>query len=148
MTVCTVPRARLDAAVEHGEHLAPLYAAVRDHGCILAIVPQHAGPFDPPPDGRPAIIILGDDLEQALGPPAFHARSLRRLLRGVRMAAVVACEPLPEIYAAAARHAVLLRRNVVIVETRPEQEIQWVEQIRSIAPDASFIIGSVEGGTA
>ena len=146
--ICAVPRNRLDYAAAHGRHLAPLYKAARDHGCIVGIIPQNAGPFDPPPAGRPAIIVIGDDLDQALGPSAFHEQSLRRLLKGVRLAAVVACEPLPEIYASAARHAVLLRKNVVIVETRPEHEIAWVNLIRSIAPDAAFLLGSVKGGEA
>ncbi len=148
MNVCAVPRSRLDFAVEHGRHLAPLYEAARDFGCLLAMVPQGAGPFDAPPAGRPAIVIIGDDLDQALGPSAFHAKSLRRLLRGVRLAAVVACEPLPEIYAEAARHAVVLRKNVVIVETRPEHEIAWFNLIKSIAPDAALVLGSVRGGNA
>ena len=148
MNVRAVPRPRLDCAVEHGKHLAPLYEAARDHGCIVGLVAQGAGSFDPPPADRPAIIIIGDDLDQALGPAAFHEQSLHRVLRGVRLAAVVACEPLPEIYASAARHAVLLRKNVVIVETRPEQEIAWVNLIRSIAPDAAFLLGSVRGGEA
>ena len=148
MTVYTVPRQRLDFAVEHGSHLAPLYAAARDHGCILAMVLQGAGRFDPPPAGRPAIIVIGDDLDQALGPAAFHAKSLRRLLKGVRLVAVVACEAVPEIYTSAARHAVLLRQNVVIVETRPEQEIAWITLIRSIEPQAAVLVGSVKGGTA
>ena len=147
MNLCAVPRSRLDFAVEHGRHLAPLYAAARDHGCIFGIVPQGAGPFNPPPADRPAIIVIGDDLDRALGPSAFDERSLRRLLRGVRLAAVVACEPLPEIYAEAARHAVLLRKSVVIVETRPEHEITWFSLIKSIAPDAAFLLGSVKGGT-
>ena len=144
----TVPRDRLNAAIAHGKHLAPLYKAARDHGCVVGIVPQGVGPFEPPPADRPAIIILGDDLHDALGPAAFHAKSLRQVLKDIRLAAVVACEPLPEIYESAARHAVLLRKNVVIVETRAEQEIAWVNLIRSIAPDTAFIIGSVEGGTA
>jgi hypothetical protein len=148
MNVCAVPRSRLDFAVQHGKHLTPIYEAARDFGCLLAMVPQGAGHFDPPPAGRPAIIILGDDLDQALGPSAFDEQSLRRLLKGVRLAAVVACEPLPRIYATAARHAVLLRKNVVIVETRPEHEIAWVNLIRSIAPDAAFLLGSVKGGEA
>ena len=146
--ICAVPRNRLDYAAEHGRHLAPLYKAARDHGCIVGIITQGSGRFDPPPAGRPVITIIGDDLAEALGPAAFHERSLRRLLKGVRLAAVVACEPLPEIYASAARHAVLLRKNVVIVETRPEQEIAWVNLIRSIAPDAAFLLGSVKGGEA
>ena len=145
---CAAPRERLDYAIEHGRHLAPLYEAVRDFGCALVVVPQGLGPFDLPVADMPAIIVLGDDLDEALGPAAFDAKSLRRSLKGVRLAAIVACEPLPEIYASAARHAVLLRKNVVIVETQPEHEIAWVNLIRSIAPDTAFLLGSVHGGTA
>ena len=130
------------------EHLAPLFVAARDHGCAVLFVPQHAGRFDPPPRGKPTIIAIGDDLAQALGPAAFHAKSLRRALKGVRLAVVVACEPLPEAYEAAARHAVGLRKNVVIVETLPEQEIAWVNLIRSIAPDTAFILAGVKVGVA
>ena len=148
MTVCVVPREQFDFAIEHGGHLAPLYRAARDHECLVGIVPQGAGRFNPPPADRPAIIVLGDDLVEALGPAAFHAQSLRQVLTGIRMAAIVACGPLPEIYATAARHAVLLRSNVVIVETRPEQEIAWIKLIRSIEPQAAVLIGSVKGGTA
>ncbi len=148
MNVCAVPRSRLDFAVEHGKHLAPLYEAARDFGCLLAMVPQGAGPFDAPGDDRPVIAVIGDDLREALGPSAFDEQSLHRLLRGVRLATIVACEPLPQIYASAARHAVLLRQNVVIVETQPEYEIAWFNLIKSIAPDAAFVLGSVKGGTA
>ena len=148
MNVGAVPRSRLDFAVEHGRHLAPLYEAARDFGCLLAMVPQGVGPFDAPGADRPVIAVIGDDLDEALGPSAFDEQSLRRLLRGVRLAAVVACEPLPGIYAEAARHAVLLRKNVVIVETQPEHEIAWFNLIKLIAPDAAFLLGSVKGGTA
>ncbi len=148
INVCAVPRERLDFAVEHGRHLAPLYEAARDFGCLLAMVPQGARRFDPPGADRPVIAVIGDDLDQALGPSAFDEKSLRRLLRGVRLAAVIGCEPLPQIYAEAARHAVLLRKNVVIVETRAEFEIAWVNLIKSVAPDAAFLLGSVEGGNA
>ena len=134
--------------IENGKHLAPLWEAVRDFGCVLVFVPQGLGPFDLPPGNMPTIIVLGDDLDEALGPVAFDEQSLRRSLKGVTLAAIVACEPLPEIYADAARHAVVLRKNVVIVETQPEQEIQWVNLIREIEPDAAFFVGSVKEGEA
>ncbi len=145
---CAAPRERLDYAIEHGRYLSPLYQAVRDFGCALVIVTQGLEPFDLVTAGMPVILVLGDDLDEALGPAAFDAKSLRRLLKGVRLAAVVACEPLPEIYASAARHAVLLRKDVVLVETQPEQEIAWVNLIKSIEPDTAFLLGSVKGGTA
>jgi hypothetical protein len=134
--------------LKHGRHLVPLYEAAHDFGCLLAMVPQGAGPFDAPGDDRPVIAVIGDDLDQALGPSAFDEQSLRYLLKGVRLAAIVSCDPLPEIYASAARHAVLLRKNVVIVETQPEHEIAWFNLIKSIAPDTAFVLGSVKGGTA
>ncbi len=145
---CAAPRERLDYAIEHGRHLAPLYEAVRDFGCALVVVPQGLEPFELLTADMPCIIVLGDDLVEALGPAAFDAKSLRRALKGVRLAAIVGCGPSPEFYESAARHAVLLRKNVVIVETQPEHEIAWVNLIRSIAPDTAFLLGSVRGGTA
>lgn len=143
-----LPCKHLDFAIQSGKHLVPIVEAVRDFCCRLALLPQHFGPLDPPAPGIPTIIVLGDDLDEALGPAAFDERSLRRSLKGVRLAAVVSCEPLPEILADAARHAVLLRKNVVIIETQSEQEIPWLNLIREIAPEAALQVGSVKGGEA
>ena len=38
--------------------------------------------------------------------------------------------------------------TTAIVETQPEHQITWFNLIKSIAPDAAFLLGSVEGGNA
>src|SRR5215212_6278982 len=47
-----VPRERLDEAIQRAQasypHLVPIYEAVRDFGCVHAIIPQRSGPFDQP----------------------------------------------------------------------------------------------------
>jgi hypothetical protein len=141
----TAPTATSSPDPDRGQHLVPIYEAVRDFGCRLALVLQGFGPFDPPPSEAPTIFIVGDDLDEVLGPTAFHQPSLREALQGIGLAAVVACEPLVDIYAEAARHATLLRKNVVIVETGPAQELTWINLIREIAPNAALLIGSVGG---
>ncbi len=143
-----IPRAKLNAAVEHGPlHLRPLYHAVRDYGISFAIVTQGAGRFAFPSD-KPVITLLGDDLHEALGPPAFHRKSVRQFVATCRAAVIVACDPQPKFYIAAATTAVLLRQNVVIVETRPEHEADWFDLVRQITPDINLLVGTVrpEGG--
>lgn len=139
----TVPRARLDWAIETGtDHLKPIWHAVRDFGCGYLLVTQNAGPFAVPPPERPAIITFGDDTDVALGPAAFHRRSLRRLL------VLVACAAIPEAYASAAGVAAFERRHTVIIETRPEHEIPWLDLVLRIRPGGRLLVCSVRGGTA
>jgi hypothetical protein len=139
-----VPRSRLDAAIESGlgTHLRPIWIAVRDAGVACGIVPQGGEAFDPPED-KPTIIIIGDDMLESLGPIAFHQPSLKRFVKRCRGAVIVACEPLLVAYATAAATAAGLRFNVVIVETRPEHEADWKQALDAINPDLNYILCSV-----
>ncbi len=142
-----VHRARLDAAVEHGPaHLRPMYLAVRDHGVSFAVVTQRAGRFAFPSD-KPVVALLGDDLDEALGPAGFHLKSVRRFVASCEGAVIIACDPQPRLYIAAATVAVMLRRNAVIIETRSEHEADWVDLIRSIKPDIRMLLGTVRPPT-
>ncbi len=140
----------LDYAIESGraQHLEPLLRAVRDGGCAFLMVTQHAGAFPMPPKRRPSILVIGDDLNEALGPAAFHAPSLRRYVRSCGYAVVVSCEPLPHAYLAAAAFAITQRRNVVLVETRPEREIEWVRLLQETKPGLPILLAIVKGGSA
>lgn len=147
LTPVLAPRARLDLAVEHGpEHLRPFYRAVRDAGISFATVLQHAGRFSFPSD-KPVIALLGDDMHEALGPAGFNRKSVRRFVATCAVAVVVACDAQPRFYAMAAHAAVCLRCNVVIVETRSEHEVDWIDLIRSIRPDIRMLVGTVRPET-
>lgn len=141
------PRERLDLAVEHGPaHLRPIMMAVRDCGVSLGIIGQDAGPFSPP-DNRPSILIIGDDLFTAEGPTAFHAKSLHRYFKRCRAAVIVSCEPMAAAYASAAAVA-SLGRDVVIIETRIECEEAWRQRLLASNPKVSLLVATVrpEGG--
>jgi hypothetical protein len=142
-------RARLDEAWRHAPaHLRPVIAAVRDCGVGMLFVQQGVGAFRiPPKDKRPAVIILGDDMDVSRGPDGFHLPSVRRAIRGAAGFAVISSEATEAIYAGAAAVAVAGRR-VLIVETRPAHEIPWVEMIQKLAPGRPLLWSTVKGGHA
>lgn len=135
-------------ALDHALALAPTHLsyplrAVRDEGCAYIFVAQGRSRFSVPED-RPAIVLIGDDLHAALGPPGFHARSLKRYLARCRAAVIVSCEPLPSAYHNAVSWAVLRREDVLIVETRPEKEADWLDRVRAEAPkDIAILMATV-----
>lgn len=141
------PRVRLDFAVENGPaHLRCIYAAVRDCGVSFATISQNSGRFAFPA-GKPVVALLGDDMHEALGPAAFHRKSVRRFVATCAAAVVIACDAQPRFYAMATSVAVCLRRDVLIVETRSEHEADWIDLVKTISPDIRMLIGTVRPPT-
>lgn len=140
----SAPRERLTWAIDHSpDHLRPIMLAVRDHGVSLCLVPQGKEWFSPP-DHCPAIVLVGDDLHQAMGPKGFHRRSLVRFAKRCSGAVIVACAPLVTAYASAAASAAGLRQDVILIETRPEFEADWKAALEAANPDLAFIIATIE----
>ncbi len=150
--------ARCDAALKTAPpHFEPVMEAVRDHRVAFALVPQKAGRFNLPDIGRPFLLILGDDLHEALGPSAFHRKSVRRTLQKAIGVSIVGCEPLVDVYAAAVdalvqqgRLSGALRgvagvkwRLFVLIETRPEQVGPWLRLVLAERPDIKPIVATV-----
>lgn len=127
-----------------GEHLRPIMEAVRDGGAGMLFVGQSADVFRIPPK-RPAIVILGDDFDRAVGPEGFHLPSIRRAIRACSAFAVVSSAPPPIVYATVAATAAVMRQNVMLVETRPEQEIAWTALIQKLAPGRMVWLATIEG---
>lgn len=141
-TPCT--RANLTRAIEGGApHLRPLFLAVRDHGCLFGIAPQGDEPIHPPPFARPAILLVGDDTDRALGPDGFNRVDLAAFVARCSTAAIVSSAAVEETYAAAATAAVVLRQHVVIVETRLEWEQAWIDFVRAARPDIAMLVSTV-----
>jgi hypothetical protein len=107
---------------------------------------QHQGEFAFAID-KPTILLLGDDLDEAFGPTAFHAKSMRRFIKRCGLVVVVACEPKPELYAMAAETAILTRQHVAIVETRSEHEADWIHHLRRVKPQLPLLVGTVSPPT-
>ena len=146
----TASRENLDLAIATAEpHLRPIVQAVRDHGVDMMFAPQDAGAFRIPA-GRtnPVIFMIGDDFDQALGPEGFHLPSIRRAIRACSAFAVISSAPQADAYTTMAITAAATRRNTMIVETRPEQEIPWLALIQKLAPKRFIWLGTVQGGHA
>lgn len=143
-------RDRLDALAAKANvdapHLAGIVNIVRDCGVHLLIVPQLSRSMSEElaKAQQPFIALLGDDTDRAVGPNFFDKSSLDRLIGMVDAAAVIASAPRADVYNTVGSLAVLLARNVLIVETRPEQEIAWTQAIQRVRPCLPTLLCTVE----
>ena len=119
-------------------HQKPIWKAVLN-GCTYVSVIQGDGAFKIPTK-RPVVMVVGDDLHASKGPRAFHKRSLEAYLSRCMGAAIVSSEATVEAYAPLALQAIGLRHDVVIVETQPEHEDEWVALLERAAPLASVLL--------
>lgn len=141
-------RAKLTEALEAAPpHLRSIVQAVRDDRVGLLIVGQSADPFRiPARSDKPAIVLIGDDFHEAIGPNGFHLPSIRRAIRTCSAFSVVSSAPPPDVYEAMASTAAVTRRNVMLIETRPDHEIDWANLIQKLAPRRPLILATVKGG--
>ena len=144
-----VPRARLTAgAARTSPHLKPICKAVADYGCRFAVVAQRSGRFRFPASEGPMITLIADDLDAALGPDGFHRKSLRRLIREAGCAVIVSSGPEERVYQTAAATAVVMRQPVVLIETRIEQELPWLDFVQKTKPGLPTLVSTVKSGRA
>jgi hypothetical protein len=143
-------RENLNRAIAYtAPHLRPVLEAVRDFRVGMLFVRQTAEPFRIHYDlKRPAIVMIGDDFDRAVGPAGFHLPSVRRAIRACSAFAVVSSAPPPDAYAAIAHTAAITRRNTMLIETRVDQEIAWVALIQKLAPGRFVLLSTVKGGHA
>jgi hypothetical protein len=145
-----VNRAQLDEMIartgQHAPHLTPVIEVVRDFGSRLLLVPQTTEAMTEALDvaERPFIAIVADDTDRAVGPDHFDRASLDRLIGMADGAAVVASAPRADVYDRLSALAALFARNILIVETRPEQEIGWIKAIQQAKADLPLIVCTVE----
>ena len=146
----TLSRFELDRKMDEAEpHLISILEAIRDHQVDFMFVSQSNSPFRLPIGRkRAAITIIGDDMYEAWGPKGFHMQSVRRIIRASQTFAVVSCAALEPVYSAMAFAASTARRNALLIETRPEFELQWVDLIRKLAPGCPVTLATVKGGHA
>jgi hypothetical protein len=118
-------------------HMRPIFEAVRDDGLLLGVI-LAGGNVALAPRGVPAIAIIGDDVDGAKGPAAFPRKTLQMLLGSAEAVVLHTGAATPEHYARAVKEALRLEQTVVIIESRTEQELAWLECIRKYAPVVSF----------
>jgi hypothetical protein len=143
-------RASLTDLIENAPvYFQPILKVVRDHGVAMLFVPQGLQPFRiPDQPQKPAIILVGDDLEVALSPDGFHRPSIRRAIRACNSFAVISSAPQSDVYATVAVGVAATRHHAMLIETRPEQELAWVALIQTLAPGRFIQLATVEGGHA
>lgn len=130
-------------------HLRSLLVAVRDFQVAFMFIPQNFDTFRIPARAdRPSIVLIGDDMDTARGPDGFHMPSLRRIIRGCSAFAVISAAPPTDLYAAMAATTATKRKSTLLIETRPEQEIQWLALIQKLAPGRPIVLATVKGGNA
>jgi hypothetical protein len=149
----TVTRDRLSEIIGtniNAPHMTPVLEAVRDFDVSGMWVPQGKNSLDDALDAarNAAIVLVGDDTDRAVGPAGFDQPSMRRLFQRAEHVAVISSAPPEHVYAGMATLAALARQFVVIVETRPEQEIAWVEFIQAANPQLPILLVTVEAGHA
>ncbi len=137
----------LAACQQGGRHLTPVMQAVRYYGVSMVFVPQ--GIKDehealPAVLAKPFIALIGDDMHQALGPKAFGKKMLTRLIREADTAAIIACEAIYDVYDQMSQKAAIGRRNVLIIETLPRRELEWLSCLRSVAPNLPITLCTVK----
>jgi hypothetical protein len=143
-------RAQLDQFLDASPpHLRPIIETVRDHGVAMLFVGQSPDSFRIPDHPKqPAIVLIGDDMDRAIGPDGFHMPSVRRAIRACSAFAVVSSAPQTDVYSAIAATAAITRHSTMLIETRPEQELAWVGLIQKLAPRRFIWLATVEGGHA
>jgi len=140
-------RQELDQTIDElrtigGDHLVPIVTAVRDYGIAFAEIRQDGSPASFPFE-RPTKILVGDDLDEAKGPSAFHKKTLRAVLDKVSRVIIVACDAQPRFYRLAAIRAAIDRQHVMIIETLPQHEADWCTLIQKHRTGLPVVLCSI-----
>jgi hypothetical protein len=151
-----MPITRLSAdeaieAIRQAPHLAPIFQAMFKDNVHVLPINQGVEPFDFPSAGRPWILLIQDDPEPgnlSLGPEGFDRKSLETAIQAATLAAVVAGDPITEIYARVASEAAHSHNNAVLIETWLTHESQWTSLIKETKPDIQLVLGTVQSGQA
>jgi hypothetical protein len=83
-------------------------------------------------------------MHHALGPKAFGKQMLTRLIDQADVATIIACEALYDVYDQMSQIAAIGRRNVLIIETLPKRELEWIAAIRSVRPKLTITLCTVK----
>lgn len=119
-----------------------LLRAVRDSDCDYMLVTQQAGRFFfPRQRAAPRMLVMGDDygLGGSRGPAAFDAQSIRIFLPRCAMVVLISGAPDRALYEMAASVAAHQRRNVLVIETRPPHDQDWMRFIGEVAPHVQVL---------
>lgn len=122
-------------------HLVPIFDAVRFGHIRFLMIEQGAIKIDGEL-GRLkncSVILIGDDEGVALGPNQFDQIELANLIKSAHAVAIIASEPILEVYSAMSDLATA--GNVsLIIETLPSHELAWTTAVRTACPETPIIL--------
>ena len=140
-------RQQFDALIAENKsapHLNSIYAAIRDYKINFFVLPPDGRPLqsDMLNAAAPFTAIIGDDTDRSVGPNGFDKPSLRLLIRKATSAAVISSEIVPNIYTLMSLMSGMLRANTVIVETRPQHEMEWIRFLQDASPHIPMVVST------
>lgn len=147
--VVPVDVSRLRDMVSTGRlrHYTALFAAMAEHKILLAFLRRNGPAFARPEYDRGWCLIVGDDLQDAKGPSAFHSDSLADWFGGATAVAVHSGAANAAVYAGAALMA-SCDAGVIIVETQLSHQGEWAKPAEKLAQDAAYLDVTPVGGVA
>jgi hypothetical protein len=123
-------------------HLKGIFRAVRDHKISFMTFPQNGPKVDLEKliSVKAFVAIIGDDMDCSLGPDHFDPAVIRKLLEKAAGIAIISSALVENVYALFAEFAGIRREGMVIIETRPEHEMQWIERVSKMTPKTFLIV--------
>ena len=124
----------IETLPKEAAHMRPIMVSMRDHG--LSVIALRQGSkfyklqqFD---DKHPLLVIVGDDLLTSRGPIAFGRTTLSKILKSATHIAVMAATADVAVYEAAVVSALAFQSVVVIIETQPYRQEEWLNFIKDV----------------
>jgi hypothetical protein len=126
------------------KHLKGIFEAARDYQIGFMHFPRNHQKVDLERlnAAKAFVAIVGDDTDCSMGPDHFDAVFVRMLLEKAFGIAVISSAVIEDIYTLFAEVAGLCRKSMVIIETRPEHEMQWIARVNEIAPNTHLVVST------
>lgn len=137
----------LIAAEQTPLHLKHIMVAMRNYGISFFPIVQNSPRFDihQLKYTRGFVALIGDDTTCSMGPDHFDRAErvvMRQLLNKCSHVAIISSAVVPRLYDCMARLAGQVPTGALIIETRPEHEVQWVERIYRLSPDMPLMVST------
>ncbi len=125
-------------------HLKSVFEAARDYKIGFMYFPQNHQKADLEKlnAAKAFVAIVGDDIDCSMGPDHFDAVFMQTLLEKAFSIAVISSAVVEDVYTLFAEIAGLWRKSMVIIETRPEHEMQWIARVNEIAPNTHLVVST------
>ncbi len=125
---------------ERAPHCRPAVHATRDCGVGFVVIPRCATGLDRgiAPLARHFFVRVGDNTDFALGRSQYDRTALKKRIGVVDWIVFVSCAPPPVAHASIALLAAA-GHNGLVIETRPEQEIDWVNLLQVVRRELPIV---------